>query len=99
MIDFHAIVGFQWDEGNARENERHGVSQGEAEEVFFDGRLLVVADMQYSMQEPRYHALGMTLDSRHLHIMFTLRDSMTRIRVISPRDMHRKEKAIYEQAV
>jgi uncharacterized protein len=99
VIDFHAIVGLQWDEGNARKNERHGVSQGEAEEVFFDTRLLVVADMQRSMEEPRYHALGMTRDSRHLHITFTLRDSMTRIRVISARDMHRKEKAIYEQAV
>jgi uncharacterized DUF497 family protein len=95
VIDFHAIVGFQWDEGNARKNE----PQGEAEEVFFDTRLLVVADMQHSMQEPRYHALGMTLDSRHLQITFTLRDAMTRIRMISARDMHRKEKAIYEQAV
>lgn len=99
MIDFAAIVGFQWDEGNARKNARHGVSQGEAEEVFFDTRLLVVADAQHSMQEPRYHALGMTRDSRHLHVTFTLRDSMTLIRVISARDMHRKEKAIYEQAV
>lgn len=99
MIDFEAIVGLQWDEGNARKNERHGVSQGEAEEVFFDTQLLVVADTQHSMQEPRYHALGMTRDSRHLHVTFTLRDSMTLIRVISARDMHRKERAIYEQAV
>jgi hypothetical protein len=51
------------------------------------------------MQEPRYHALGMTRDSRRLHITFTLRDVMTLIRLISARDMHRKEKAIYEQAI
>ena len=94
MIDFEAIVGFQWDEGNARKNGRHGVSQGEAEEVFFDTRLLVVADMQHSMEEPRYHALGMTRDSRHLHITFTLRDSMTRIRVISARHASEGEGAL-----
>ncbi len=67
--------------------------------MFFDTRLLVVADPQHSMQEPRYHALGMTRDSRRLHITFTLRDVMTLIRLISARDMHRKEKAIYEQAI
>jgi hypothetical protein len=67
--------------------------------VFFDTRLLVVADTQHSMQEPRYHALGMTRDSRRLHITFTLRDVMTLIRLISARDMHGKEKAIYEQAI
>ena len=67
--------------------------------MFFDTRLLVAAVTQQSMQEPRYHALGMTRDSRRLHITFTLRDAMTLIRVISARDMHRKEKAIYEQAV
>jgi uncharacterized protein len=98
VIDFDVLVGFQWDEGNARKNERHDVSQGEAEQVFFDTRLLVVEDTQHSMQEPRYHALGMTLDGRHLHVTFTVREAMTLIRVISARDMHRKERAIYEQA-
>jgi uncharacterized protein len=33
-----------------------------------------------------------------LHISFTLRQSGTWIRVISARDMHRKERVIYEQA-
>jgi len=98
MVDFDGIVGFQWDEGNARKNERHAVSQGEAEEVFFDTRLLVVADARHSMQEPRYHALGVARGGRHLHITFTLRAAMTLIRVISARDMHRKERKIYEQA-
>ena len=37
MIDFHRIVGFQWDAGNAYKiEEKHGVTQGEAEEVFFN---------------------------------------------------------------
>jgi uncharacterized DUF497 family protein len=33
-----------------------------------------------------------------LHISFTLRAGGTLIRVISARDMHRKEKVIYAQA-
>ena len=42
MIDLERIVGFDWDSGNARKNEKHGVSQSEAEQVFFDPRLLMV---------------------------------------------------------
>ncbi|HET8875931.1 MAG TPA: BrnT family toxin [Casimicrobiaceae bacterium] len=99
MIDFDAIAGFQWDDGNARKNERHGVSQGEAEQAFFDTRLLIMEGTQHSLREPRYHALGMTREGRHLHITFTLRDGATLIRVIAARDMHRKERAIHEQAV
>lgn len=95
MIDLGRIVGFEWDDGNARKNERHSVSQSEAEQIFFDVRLLVLADADHSGDEPRYHALGATLDGRRLHITFTLRDG-TRIRVISARDMHRKERQIYE---
>jgi hypothetical protein len=28
------VEGFEWDEGNARKNVKHGVSQDEAEQVF-----------------------------------------------------------------
>jgi hypothetical protein len=98
VIDLERIVGFDWDEGNARKGEKHGVSQSEAEQMFFDARLLVVADPDHSIDEPRYHALGATLDGRRrLHVTFTLRGDHTRIRVISARDMHRKERHIYER--
>ena len=97
MIDLDHIVGFDRDEGNTRKNEKHGVSQSEAEQMFFDARLLVVADPDHSVDEPRYHALGATLDGRRLHATFTLRNNGTRIRVISARDMHRKERQIYER--
>ena len=97
MIDLERIVGFDWDDGNARKNEKHGVSQSEAEQIFFDLRLLMVADEGHSTDEPRYHALGVTLDGRPLHVTFTLRAEGTRIRVISARDMHRKERQIYER--
>lgn len=97
MIDLERIVGFDWDDGNARKSERHGVSQSEAEQIFFDVRLLMVADTDHSADESRYHALGTTLDGRRLHVTFTLRGDGTRIRVISARDMHRKERQIYER--
>lgn len=97
MLDLDRVVGFEWDQGNDRKNERHGVSQSEAEQVFFDARLFVAPDASHSKDEPRYHALGSTFGDRLLHVTFTLRADMTRIRVISARDMHRKERNIYER--
>ena len=98
MIDFSAITGFNWDDGNARKNDKHGVSMAEAEQVFFNAPLLLVEDTSHSQAECRVHSLGKTDDGRTLHITFTLRQSGSLIRVISARDMHRKERAIYEQA-
>ena len=98
MIDLARITGFDWDSGNTRKNDKHGVSMAEAEQVFFSPPLLLLADEQHSRHEPRHHALGGTDDGRMLHITFTLRKAGSQIRVISARDMHRKERAIYEQA-
>ncbi|MBL6931654.1 MAG: BrnT family toxin, partial [Rhodospirillales bacterium] len=54
MINFNLIVGFQWDQGNARKStEKHGVSQSEAEQVFFNEPLLIVSDIKHSQPEPR----------------------------------------------
>jgi len=72
------------------------VSASEAEQVFFNQPLLMLEDPQHSQAEPRFHALGVTHTARKLHITFTVRG--TRIRVISARDMHRKERTRYEQA-
>ncbi|HAR30208.1 MAG TPA: hypothetical protein DCR65_01715 [Gammaproteobacteria bacterium] len=97
MIDLERITGFDWDDGNARKNEKHGVAQAEAEEVFFNQPLLMLEDLRHRAHEARFHALGKTLDGRLLHVTFTLRGEDTLIRVISARDMHRKEKSVYEQ--
>jgi uncharacterized DUF497 family protein len=59
---------------------------------------LFLEDNSHSQKEARYHALGKTDDARYLHITFTLRATDTMIRVISARDMHRKERNIYEQS-
>ncbi len=98
MIDLAKITSFDWDEGNARKNEKHGVSMAEAEQVFFNTPLLVLEDIKHSGEELRFHALGKTDKVRFIHITFTLRGTGEKIRVISARDMHRKERAIYEKA-
>lgn len=98
MIAFDRVVGFDWDDGNARKSEaKHGVSQAEAESIFFRQPLLVVQDVKHSANEPRFHALGRTMHDRLLHITFTLRANGTLIRVISARDMHRRERQFYEK--
>jgi uncharacterized DUF497 family protein len=45
MVDLDHVVGFDWDAGNARESaQKHGVSQTEAEEIFWDDRLVISDD-------------------------------------------------------
>ncbi|MGH6900017.1 MAG: BrnT family toxin [Geminicoccaceae bacterium] len=98
MIDWARVEGFEWDDGNARKSDdKHGVSQAEAEQAFFNRPLLIVEDPRHSLHEPRFHALGRTDEDRLLHVTFTLRGSATRIRVISARDMSRKERTRYAQ--
>ena len=98
MIDLSRITGFDWDKGNARKNEKHGVAMAEAEQVFFTAPLLLLEDALHSQSERRLHALGKTDEGRALHIAFTLRQAGLLIRIISARDMHQKERVIYEQA-
>jgi uncharacterized DUF497 family protein len=98
MIDMTTVAGFDWDHGNARKNDKHAVSTAESEQVFFNAPLLVLADAKHSAREPRFHALGKTDDRRVLHVTFTLRRDGQKIRVISARDMHRKEREFCDQA-
>lgn len=98
MIDLTKITCFDWDDGNARKSEeKHEVSMAEAEQVFFNDPLLLLQDVKHSQRENRNHALGKTDEERLLHITFTVRHAGEKIRVISARDMHKKERKIYEQ--
>ena len=99
MIDLGQIAGFEWDAGNARKSQdKHHVSQAEAEQVFFNDPLMLLPDPRHSIKEARNHALGKTDDGRRLQITFTLRANGTLIRVISARDMSRHERSLYETA-
>lgn len=99
MIDLGRIAGFEWDDGNRRKNaDKHDVSPAEAESLFLNDPLIVVEDEKHSGSEQRFNALGQTTQGRLLHVTFTLRQNGTLIRVISARDMNRKERKVYEQA-
>ncbi len=98
MFGFDLVESFEWDAGNARKSvDKHGVSQSEAEQIFFNVPLLVADDPRHSDVEVRFHALGKTDADRRLHITFTLRAEGTKIRIISARDMSRKERSVYDQ--
>ncbi|MGH8598056.1 MAG: BrnT family toxin, partial [Gammaproteobacteria bacterium] len=73
------------------------VDNREAEEVFFNQPLLLTPDELHSGDEVRWRALGRTDADRKLTVIFTLRKSGALIRVISARNMHRKEEAQYDQ--
>lgn len=87
-------TGFKWDKDNIEKNWlKHKVSPIECEQIFFN-KALVAEDLKHSQREKRYYALGLTDDKRLLFVSFTIRRD--RIRVISARDMSKKERKIYE---
>ncbi len=85
---------FDWDLGNLEKNWiKHGVSPIECEEVFFNQPLIVVQDEKHSSEQEPLYALGRTDSDRYLFVVFTTRGR--KIRVISARDMNRKERKVY----
>jgi hypothetical protein len=90
------MTGFEWDDGNRLKNwMRHHVAWWECEEVFFHKPFYVIPDMAHSQKEERHFGLGRTKAGRLLFLAFTLRGSW--IRVISARDMSRRERKIYNE--
>jgi uncharacterized DUF497 family protein len=91
---FPSLTGFEWDDGNRTKNEeKHEVGMGECEQLFFNEPLLILDDYARSDFEPRYAAFGHTDDDRLLTVIFTIRGTL--LRVISARDMSRKERKFY----
>lgn len=85
--------GFDWDRANVQKNwNRHEVSFYECEEVFFRDPV-IIPDTGHSDAEARFFAMGRTVRGRLLTIIFTVREN--KIRVISARDMSRKERKAY----
>ncbi len=92
---FKNCIGFDWDEGNSSKNWfKHQVSKGESEQVFFNKPIIVFEDIKHSDSEIRYYLLGKANKNRLLMIVFTIREDL--IRIISARDMSKKERSFYE---
>jgi len=88
--------GFDWNRHNADKIwQKHQVLPSESEEVFFNRPLVVADDPKHSEQESRFYALGRTDAGRMLLVVFTVRRRL--IRVISARDMSRKEREVYPE--
>ena len=89
--------GFQWDASNsAKIWERHRVAPTECEELFFNRPLIVAEDEEHSAAEQRMYGLGQSDAGRLLFVAFTIRGHL--IRVISARDMSRRERRIYRSS-
>lgn len=88
-------AGFEWDAGNLEKNWRtHQVSAAECEQAFFNEPLIAAPDVAHSEQEPRFYLLGQTDAGRRLFVVFTVPGTL--LRVISARDMSRKERKVHE---
>ncbi len=98
MIDLSTLEGFDWDDGNRDKNWKlHKVAWTEAEEAFLNEPVLLLPDPKHSQLEDRFALLGRTLADRRLSIIFTIRQN--RVRVISAREMSRKERRVYDEAI
>lgn len=89
-------VVFEWDKGNSDKNvKKHNVINREAEEVFSNDPFIISEDVKHSGQEKRFQALGKTNQGRLLFLSFTIRSD--KVRIISVRDMNKKEEVTYEK--
>jgi len=89
-------IRFDWDDSNLTKNyEKHNVTWEETENIFSNEPITIKDDDTHSTIEKRYNALGNTQKGRQLFVVFTLRDN--KVRVISARDLSRKERSMYEE--
>lgn len=98
MVIIKDPLEFEWDKGNVTKNyDKHGVNERESEEAFFDENRRTFKDRLHSNNEERFRVIGMTKSKRLLFVVFTIRKE--KIRVISARDVNRKEVKLYEEKI
>jgi hypothetical protein len=94
----YIAAGFDWDDGNRRKCQQHGVSTQDIEAMF--GRpIAVYPDPAHSADEERLKAIGRTDKGRSVLVVFTLRRRGVSVfvRPISARFMHAREVEYYEK--
>lgn len=98
MMDVRKVTGFDWDRGNRKKCQEHGVSIAEIEGLF-TRPVMILPDPAHSRTEERMRAIGKTEEGRSVFLVFTIRKEGRQrlIRPISARYMHAKEVKHYEE--
>jgi uncharacterized DUF497 family protein len=87
---------FEWDDQKAIENlAKHGVSFGEATEVFYDPNALEAEDAEHSFNEQRFSIIGYS--TRHLLFVVFAERLRDVVRIISARPPTPSERDLYEE--
>ena len=90
------VVRFEWDDEKAVANLRkHGVSFGEATEVFYDPNALEAYDVEHSGFDLRFFIIGFS-SRRLLYVVYAERAAEV-VRIISARRANKLEREDYEQ--
>lgn len=96
MVTIKEPIKFIWDKGNIDKNwKKHKVTDQECEEVFFDKNKKTFKDKLHSGGEERFRIVGKTKKGRLLFVVFTIRRA--KVRIISARDINKKEVYLYEK--
>jgi hypothetical protein len=89
-------VKFEWDDEKAQDNlEKHGVSFGEATEVFYDPNALEDYDSAHSTEEARFFIIGLS-SRRLLYVIYAERVGDV-VRIISARKADKAERHLYDR--
>ena len=87
---------FEWDDTKAANNiKKHGVTFNEASTVFGDPLAITYADPEHSIAEYCYLTFGRSIMNRLIVVAHS--DRNDRVRLISAREMTRKERKDYEE--
>lgn len=87
---------FVWDEDKEEINiKKHGITFGEASEVFEDTNALLDADPDHSLDEDRFIILRFSKKARLLMVCHCYRDNDSAIRIISARKATAREEQRY----
>jgi uncharacterized DUF497 family protein len=92
------FAGFDWDSGNQKKCQKHGISIVEIESVF-SRPVVILPDKENPQGERRFRAIGRSSKGRQAFVVFTLRNhgKGVLLRPISARYMHKREVKNYEK--
>ena len=92
------MIKFEWDLNKAKKNlQKHNVAFSEAATIFSNRLSITVYDPDHSEQEDRYITIGISSSGRFLIVAHM--DQGDRTRIISARELTRKERKEYEKEI